>query len=145
MFKGMNLFNKAEKPSVKDAKLTQYVYSQGGDMRGGFSRETIELRKDGKVRISYEGKEWHNSDTVTWDKTVDAAVLEEIETVFKENGMEKWDNKTLTDMFVCDGANYTYCFKFDNGTSVRFSSQMYPQPYSDILGIIHEIIDKYLN
>lgn len=129
--------------STKDAQMTGFVYSSGGGMTGGFSRMSITASDDKNAKIVSEGKDWHNSKPVQNERLVQRTVLDEIETVFRQNNMEEWQGKVFTDFFVCDGPSYNYYFTFDNGAQIQFSSQVFPEPYSGILREIDEIIKKY--
>lgn len=55
--------------------------------------------------------------------------------------MQNWNNKKFSVMFVVDGASYSYSFKFEDNTSVSFSSQVYPVSYSEKLSEINKMIE----
>lgn len=135
MFEGWN-------KNIKNAKLTGFRYSSGGGMAGGGSVTTIGVYDETRAVVTFTEQEWHNSKPVIKKYLTDIKILSEIEEVFRENNMQKWDNKKFTDVFVCDGPNYSYGFTFDNRESINFSSQLYPEPYSEKLKEISDVIDN---
>lgn len=128
---------------LSEAELVEYVYYRSPDMRGGFYKISIGFLNESIARISYTSCIAHNSKVKNSHKDISVAILKEIEKIFKASGMENWKNENFGDIFVCDGPNYSYFFKFDNGESFNFSSQMFMPPYSDVLQTIDEIIAKY--
>lgn len=137
------LFGSDKKNSIKDARLTEYSNSSSGDMCGSFSGISITLFDETSAKVTYTSREWHNSDTEIAEYLTDRAILSDIEDVFRAHGMEKWNNKTFSDLFICDGASNSYSFRFDNNVYVSFSSQSYPPHYAAILRKISDIIAQY--
>lgn len=137
------MFDVFNKKNVKNAKLVEYRTSSGGDMRGGGSSTTVKVYDETHVIVIFTNREHHAAKEEVKEYLADTKIIEEIENVFREYDMHKWDNKKFTDMFVCDGASTSYGFYFDNHESINFSSQIYPRPYSEKLKKINEVIEKY--
>lgn len=129
-------------PDVKNKALISYVYSSGGGMTGGGKSTSVNVVDD-QVILTYSNAQWWYSDDIVTEYKVDKAVLADIEKVFKKYKMQNWHDKKLSDMFVADGPSYSYFFKFEDGTRVSFSSQVYPKSYSEKLAEIHKVIEQY--
>lgn len=136
------LFGCSKTPNAKNKELISYAYSSGGDMTGGGNSTEISII-DGDVILTYSDTEWWYDDADITEYKLDKAVLTDIESVFRKYKMQKWNDKNFTDMFVADGASYSYLFKFDDGTRVSFSSQIYPAFYSEKLVEIDKVIEQY--
>lgn len=136
------LFGCSNNPNAKNKELISYAYSSGGDMTGGGNSTEISII-DGDVILTYSDTEWWYDDADITEYKLDKAVLTDIESVFRKYKMQKWNDKKFTDMFVADGSSYSYSFKFDDGTRVSFSSQVYPVFYSEKLGEIDKVIEQY--
>lgn len=140
-FMGMFMGND-KKIDVKNAKLTAYHYNSGGGMSGGGNSVSVKAFDDTHALVSYSSQSWHGVNPTVNEYLADIKILEDIEAVFRKNGMEEWNDKKFTDMFVCDGPSYGYQFDFNNYATVRFSSQIYPEPYSGKLKELEEAISK---
>ena len=127
------------KPSIRNQHLNKYQYSSGGGMDGGFHVESVTRYDSGHAIVMIKQAQWYYQDPVVEEYLVDDAILDEIETVVRKYRMNRWDNKKFTNMFVCDGASYSYSFSFDE-SYIHFSSQIYPVKYSKKLRQIDEII-----
>ncbi|MCQ2522535.1 MAG: hypothetical protein MJ105_09185 [Lachnospiraceae bacterium] len=126
---------------IKDQKLNEAEFYSGGGMAGGYYRRTVKRQGDCAV-IYTEKAEMHNEEPVQSEVIVDATILDEIEKVIIKHRMNSWNNKKFTDMFVADGESRGYSFSFEKST-IRFSSQIYPEEYREKLREIEEIIKKY--
>ncbi|MGN0374253.1 MAG: hypothetical protein ACI4EN_02045, partial [Butyrivibrio sp.] len=136
------LFGCSKVPNVKNKELISYVYSSGGSMSGGGNSTEISII-DGEVILTYSYTEWWYADADITEYRLDKAVLTDIESVFRKYKMQNWNGKKFTDMFVNDGGSYGYSFKFEDGTRVSFSSQVYPVSYSKKLDEIDKVIEQY--
>lgn len=139
----MGLFGCSNLGGFSKAKLVSYSYSSGGDMIGSSNSTELSIINDKVYLTVSESESWADDGTVT-EYQLDEAVLSEIKDVFDKYGMNRWNNKKFTNMFVSDGASYSYHFYFDNEKSVYFSSQIYPEKYRKKLREIQEIINKYM-
>lgn len=128
--------------NVKGQKLTEYSYSHGGGMLGGYGAVEV-ATVNGEVYLIYHGTETYAGDEVVSEYAVDAAILDELEAVFRRYKMNRWNQKKFTNAFVADGESYSYVFSFDGGARVSFSSQIYPQNYRNKLNEFSAIIDRY--
>lgn len=139
LFDNMNL---GKESFDESQKLRSYGYSSGGDMNG--SRHMIDVREEseGVVILGFSDSDWHGEDPRVSEYVVSADILDEIDQIVRKYKMYKWNNKEFTDVFVCDGASYSYRFGYTND-SIGFSSQMYPSPYGERLDEIDEVIKKY--
>lgn len=129
-------------PDVKNKALISYVYSSGGGMTGGGKSTSVNIVDD-QVILTYSNAQWWYSEDDVTEYKVDKAILADIEKVFKKYKMQNWHDKKFSDMFVADGPSYGYSFKFEDGTRVSFSSQVYPKSYSERLAEIHKVIEQY--
>ena len=136
------LFGCSKVPDVKNKELISYVHSSGGGMNGGGNSTEISIVDD-EVILTYSNAEWwYNDDDITEYK-LDKAVLSDIESVFRKYKMQNWNHKKFTDMFVADGPSVSYSFRFEDGTGVSFSSQIYPVSYGRKLAEIDNVIEQY--
>lgn len=131
-----------EEQAMKNEKLVKYSYSRGGDMIGSRRSEEIKLLGDGTALFSVSSADWYAQDDTVSEYIIDAAVLDELAEVFRDNHMNRWENKKITDIFVADGASESYSFRFGD-TSIGFSSQYYPEKYAKPLKKMDDIIRKY--
>lgn len=129
--------------SIKNQHLTEYHYSSGGGMTGGYFSETVEKYDDDFALITTEKAEWHSDEPALKKYLVDARILSDLESVVRKNHMNFWHRKTFTNMFVADGESYSYSFQFSEN-SIDFSSQIYPAKYREKLKKLDEIIKNYL-
>lgn len=136
------LFGCRKVPNVKNKELVSYVYSSSGGMSGGGNFTEISIIND-EVILTYSDKEWWYDDYDVVEYKLDKSVLADIESVFTKYNMQKWNGRKFTDMFVADGPSYSYSFKFEDGTRVSFSSQVYPKSYGDKLAEIDKVIEQY--
>ena len=137
----MNIFSKIA-AGLKNKELISYRYASGGGMTGGGNSTEISI-VDGEVILTYSEKEWWYEDNAITEFKLDKAVLTDIESVFRKYKMQNWNNKKFSDMFVADGASYSYSFQFEDNTSVSFSSQVYPVSYSEKLAAFDKVIEQY--
>ena len=136
------LFGCSKVPDVKNKELISYVYSCGGGMNGGGNSTEISIIGD-DVILTYSEKEWWYDDNDITEYKLDKTVLADIESVFRKYKMQNWNNKKFSAMFVDDGASYGYSFKFEDKTSVSFSSQVYPMSYGKKLAKLDKVIEQY--
>lgn len=129
--------------SSSDSTLVSFRYSSGGDMAGGGNSIALSVINE-KVFLTIASTEWWYEDNTVCEYIVDDSVMEEIAAVYRKYKMYRWDNKKFTNMFINDGASYSYSFSFDDDKSVRFSSQIYPGKYKEKLNELHDIINRYL-
>lgn len=136
------VFGCGKAPDVKNKELKSYRYSSYGGMCGGGSSQEINI-VDGQVILTDSHTTWWYEDACIKEYELDSAVLTDIESLFRKYKMQNWNNKKFTDMFVADGESMSYVFKFEDGNSVSFSSQMYPGAYGKKLSEIHDVITEY--
>lgn len=143
----MGLFGCSSKTTDTDKKdekaqpITSFTYSSGGGMSGG--GESLKIyTKDDTTYMSIASTEWWYEDDEVTEYIVDREVLDEIEDIFKKNGMKSWHNKEFTNMFVADGPSYSYSFQFGRVDTIHFSSQIYPEKYRKKLDPIHDVINE---
>ncbi len=123
-------------------ELLSYQYSSGGDMNGGHYSQKLTKIDDNTALMTISQSEWHYQDNQISEYLLDGKVLEEIKDIFLKNAMYKWENRNFSNIFVADGASYSYSFNF-NEDSIHFSSQIYSQRYARKLNKIDDIINKY--
>lgn len=128
--------------SIRGQHLNTYTHSSGGGMTGGYSRKTVKRYGD-QALISFVSAEWYAQDPDVEEYMVDAAVLDELEEVVRKNGMNFWNRKKFTRMFVNDGESDSYYFYFDD-SDISFSSQIFPEKYSRKLAGLDAVISKYV-
>ena len=136
------LFVCSKVPKVQNKKLVSYVSSSGGGMTGGHDSTRINI-VDGEVILTYSNAKWWYEDANITEYKLDKAVLTDIESVFRKYKMQNWNNKKFSNEFVHDGPSHSYSFRFDDDTSVSFSSQIYPVSYRDKLSEIDKVIEQY--
>ncbi len=128
--------------SIHGKHLNKYSYSSGGGMTGGYHRETVKRQEDYAI-ITIESAEWYSQDPTVTEYLADVAVLDELETVVRENKMNFWNRKKFTNMFVHDGESTSYDFDFDEA-NISFSSQIYPIEYGNKLSKLDDVVKKYI-
>ena len=129
--------------SLHGQHLQQFTYSEGGGMNGGYYRKSVKRADDTHALISIEEADWYAQDPTVREYLVDASILEELEAVVRKCGMNFWNRKTFTRMFIADGESKGYSFQFDKA-SVDFSSQYYPARFRKKLSRLNDIINPYL-
>lgn len=128
--------------NVKGHKLTGYEYSCGGGMTGG-ARTVEVLTISDETHLVFRNAETWAEDARVTEYLVENSIFDSLEAVFSKYGMNKWNQKKFTNMFVSDGESSSYTFIFDNGVRVYFSSQIYPEQYSRKLAELSKVIDNY--
>ncbi len=128
--------------SVKGQHLNSYEEASGGSMTGGHNALSIERFNDKYALYTVEESTWYNEDPKVNEYLIDVKVLDDIQTIFTKYKMNFWNRKKFTNMFVTDGASYSYNFAFDS-KSVYFSSQIYPLRYRSKLEKIDDAISAY--
>lgn len=136
------LFGCSRVPKVKDKKLISYIYASAGGMNGGGSSTEMSCI-DGEVFLTYSDTEWWYDDAKIMEYKLDRAALSDIEKVFRKYRMQNWNGKKFTNIFVADGPGYRYSFKFEDNTTVSFSSQVYPKSYRKKLAELDKVIEQY--
>lgn len=131
-----------ENLAVKNEKLNRYEESSGGDMLGSHHSRVVKRYDDKFAIVSILNCEWHADDGYVEEYYIDNEVLDDIESIFKRNNMQSWAHKQISNIFVADGASYSYSFYFGD-TSISFSSQVYPPSYQKHLNAIDEVIKNY--
>lgn len=132
---GCSMFKKYE-------NLEKYSRNTAGDMRGSSSSVYVSRMNGGQALLGFTGKDWYADDNTVREYLVPDTIITELEEVFKSEGMKRWNNKKITNVFVADGATTGYSFDFEK-ESVSFSSQYYPDAYQNKLNKLDEIIKKY--
>ncbi len=127
---------------VKGQLLNSYEEASGGGMNGGHKALSIERFDDKYALYTVEESTWYNEDPKVNEYLIDVKVLDDIQTIFTKYKMNFWNRKKFTNMFVTDGASYSYNFIFES-KSVYFSSQIYPLRYRNKLEKIDEAIAAY--
>lgn len=122
--------------------LEKYSCNTGGDMRGSSSSVYVSRMNGGQALLGFTSKDWYADDNTVREYLVSDTILTELEEVFKSEGMKRWDNKKITNVFIADGASIGYCFDFEK-ERVSFSSQYYPAAYQNKLNKLDKIIKKY--
>ena len=139
----LGLFGCGDVPDVKNTELISYRYSSYGGMCGGGSYREINIVDD-RVILTDSHTTWWYEDACIKEYELEPAVLTDIESIFRKYKMQEWNNKKFTNEFVADGESNSYVFKFEDGTSVSFSSQTYPKAYGKKLSAIHDVITEHL-
>lgn len=124
-------------------ELLAYEWSCGGNENGNSHEIDVKALDDGTVVLSYSDMEWYGQDPEIEEYAVDPQILKELETVFRTYKMHSWQGKTFTDEFICDGETESYYFRFSNGDSVWFSSQIFDRKTAEKLQEFDEIIKSY--
>ncbi len=132
-----------EHAGIEKKALVSFHRGSAGDMMGGTHQTYIDAYDDAHAVISISHADWYYEDPTVTEYLADIAVLQEIREVFLKYHMQNWDNKKFTDMFVADGASYSYGFDFEEDY-VNFSSQYYPEKYAEKLDELDAIINRYL-
>lgn len=127
--------------SIRGQHLKEFRCSTAGDMRGGYNTVTVKKQDDTHAHITFEKADTHCQDPEISEYLADISVLNELENVIRKEKMNFWNRKKFTDMFVADGANTSYSFRFDKA-HVDFSSQIYPQKYREKLNSFNDIISN---
>ena len=128
--------------NVKNQSLEAFSSYMGGGMSGGGNLTEITTIDNEVFLTVSESELWYEDNRITEYK-VDKAALEDIEAVFRKYKMNTWNGKKFTNIFVADGPNEGYTFKFNDGAYVSFSSQIYPERYAEKLNEINDIVNKY--
>ena len=123
-------------------RLTEYRYSKSGDMRGSRYSETVKPDGSGRAVLSIASSEWYGEDEKTEEYFVDGKILDDLGDVFREYKMNWWKSGRISRMFVADGASMSYSFSFGE-KDYDFSSQYYPDRYTDGLNALDEVIARY--
>lgn len=123
--------------------LTRFTYSTAGDMRGSSYSEDITPYDDTRALLTVRSKEYYAADEIVECYLLDAAVLPELERVFRARGMRFWQHRRIGRMFIADGAHKSYCFEFEGGKSVHFSAQYYPGLYGLGTRALWDVMKKY--
>ena len=127
---------------LKKQQLLTYSCSSGGDMNGGHYSETVKLYDDEHALITVSESSWYFEDPAVAEYFVDKSILDEIKDICLKYGMQRWDGKQISNIFIADGASTSYRFDFEDD-DFWFSSQYYPESYSSKLIQIKEVIKKY--
>lgn len=122
--------------------LVRYGYSSGGDMQGSHYSEEIRKYDDTHALMIISSAEWYYDDDKVEEYLIDVNVLKEIGNIFRENHMNRWNGRKLSNVFVADGATYSYSFSFGDN-EYGFYSQSFPVTYANKLKKIDEAINKY--
>lgn len=130
------------KNSISNKKLLAYRESSGGDMQGGYSSVSV-ATVDGMVILTYSDSKWHYEDQNIKEYCLDPGVFNDLDKVIRKYKINTWNGKKFSNVFVADGASYSYSFDYEGGVRISFSSQMYPASYSNKLKELHSVIDKY--
>ena len=123
-------------------RLTEYRYSKSGDMRGSRYSETVKPDGSGRAVLSIASSEWYGEDEKTEEYFVDGKILDDLGDVFRKYKMNWWKSGRIGKMFVADGASMSYSFSFGE-KDYDFSSQYYPDRYTEGLDALDEVIARY--
>lgn len=123
--------------------LTRFTYGTAGDMRGSTYSEDITPYDDTRALLTVRSKEYYAADEIVERYLLDAAVLPELERVFRSRGMRLWQHRRIGRMFIADGASKSYSFRFGNGKVFSFSAQYYPGLYGLGVRALRSTVRKY--
>lgn len=127
--------------NIHGQHLNSYSYSSGGGMDGGYYSETVKRVGDHAI-ICIESAEWYAKDPTVKEYQVDAAILDEIESIVRKQKMNFWNHKKFSRMFIFDAASESYSFDFDD-RDISFSSQVYPVKYQKKLSELDHVVERY--
>ena len=127
---------------MKKYPLTEYSYTQSGNMIGAYYREAIRYRDEQTAFYSITAASWHGEERKETSYLISAAILPEIEAFVRKNRLHRWKKKKIAPDFIADGASHSYCFSFGEDV-ISFSSQAYPEKYRLVLDQLRAIINKY--
>jgi len=128
-------------PNVRNQQLQSFRYGRGGDMNGSLHGILVS-RKSGQTKVAVSRAKGHWEEPKTVEYLVEDQLLKDIEALFWKYRMDRWHEKKFSDIFVADGASYSYRFAFEED-DIWFSSQLYPPEYSTKLKEIHQLIEEY--
>ena len=131
-----------EMRDLKTKTLSRFSYSRGGDMLGSHDAVEIRAYEDGRVIMRSSSSSWHGEDDRTTEYEVDPGILTELEKVFRKYHMNRWDGKKITNLFVADGASYSYSFLIGD-SYFGFSSQIFDGRYRRGVDELWEVIDRF--
>lgn len=128
----------------RHGRLVSYSYGYGGDMNG--SHRSVRIKKlDGLTAFMTCSKaEWHYQDPAVEEYHIPISVLSDIEKVYDEYSMYRFERLPMSKFFACDAGTGSWCFEFDDGKSSRFSdNKEIPNKGYEGLRKIQKIIADY--
>ena len=135
------IFFYQEAAAKRHAPLISYYTSFGGDMRGSHSETKIEKLNNDVAIVVSKNAEWHHQDHKVSEHQVSSAALVEIEKVYDEYKLYRYNKLPKSQFFAHDAGNHSYSFSFDDKSSLRFSdTQSIPTQGYEALKKIKAII-----
>lgn len=104
----------------RHGRLVSYSYKYGGDMKGGHSSVRIKKLDGLTAFMTYSNAEWHYQDPDVEEYHIPASVLGDIEKVYDEYSMYRFEWLPMSKIFVCDAGTGSWSFEFDDGKSSAF-------------------------
>lgn len=128
---------------VPAGRLIRVEYLSAGGMTGGHDRYELARSGDAAILMT-DVAEWHNTPPDLTERDVPASSLDDIEAIFRQNGMHEWPDlpKDQNGIFAHDAPTWSMTFEFDGEAGYfdrRFSirqDQAFPPSRA-----LHEIFD----
>lgn len=128
-----------------EGEMISAEFSSAGGMDGGSTSIEITKENDTTAKVHYNTQKYYNAPEIDKTYTVDIQILKDIETVFKENKMDNWNNLPLSEEQALDAPIDHFYFKFEGGESVSFSdNEDYPDNNYDAVRSIYKLMKSVI-
>lgn len=121
-------------------KLIDYNASVSGGMMGGYSLTSVTYTQDGRCLVSTVSRDFHSSPTRK-EKYYADGLLDKLSEVCERYQVIQWTDLPEQDMRMCDAADSSQCFTFEDGTKICLDTKKrYPLSAPDMFGELNELI-----
>lgn len=127
----------------KRVRLIEYLCNYGGDMQGGHKRIQVTRIDEVRAYVSVSKADWHNEEPEVKDYYVSNSLIDSISDVYYTYKLGRLKHLPMNPVFACDAGNFTYCFRFEDGTSLCFdTTKLIPQRGYDAVNKIYGLIEE---
>lgn len=127
----------------KRVRLIEYLCNYGGDMQGEHKRIRVTCIDEVRAYVSVSKADWHNEEPEVKDYYVSNSLIDSISDVYYTYRLGRLNHLPKNPVFACDAGNFTYCFRFEDGTSLFFdTTKLIPQRGYDAVNKIYGLIEE---
>ena len=133
-----------DKAVLNESGIASFSYSYGGSIGGDSWSVEIERQENGDNTITYNAMEY--GDLGELKMTAGSELMQELERIYAEHKLYRWEGYSKTDTGVLDGSGFSLFISFNDGSDMSASGDnAWPEGYNAFITDLAQVLAPYLS
>ena len=133
-----------DKAVRNESGIASFSYSYGGSIGGDSWSVEIERQGNGDNTITYNAMEY--GDLGELKMTAGSELMQELERIYAEHKLYRWEGYSKTDTGVLDGSGFSLFISFNDGSDMSASGDnVWPEGYNAFITDLVQVLAPYLS